>query len=456
VTTSVDILRESTGETAGPELVVAVAEMPAARLDQLAERLLTEPPRPSVTPPQTEVWPLVTARASTFDTGGGAQYTDAPGPAGLNLNAALNPRYTGTGRFSDGVLRALLYCHGLVIEDPVVMAAELYTTSATGARPVARLAVNAAVTSVIEIAPLVDAGVVQTFFTPIAGQGEPRWIREAITAQLSEPAAPFTTDDAWDAFEGAFVDGLSAPLQELWRRVRSGDRSPSLDLVQQGLEHDDTGLVRTFIDALAQLRPSVVVDNAADIVASALASLRQLGGRHDLLCPSPLFAKLLFVGLPDPAHELRLHELGRTEVPGIRGLLVPDAVRIRQTSEAFALWRVRLSVGLERAHHLRAELGAQTDTTGAVAEVLADARVSLFNEAERSKVLGGWRAMAFVAGALGGAVGGVTGGVAGMVLGTAGGLLPPVLQAITARHAVPGFLRRHYVVFEKQPDADRV
>jgi hypothetical protein len=456
LTTSVEILRDSTGTAAGPELVAGVTDMPTARFDQLAERLLAEPPHPSATPPQTEVWPLVTARASTFATGGGANYSDAPGAAGLNLNAAMNPRHAGSGRFSDGVLRALLYCHGLVIEDPVVMAAEMYLTTSQEARPVARLAMNAAVTSLVEIALLVDAGIVQTFFMPIAAQ-DPAWsIRGQITAQLNDPAAQFTADDVWDAFEGTYVDGLAAPLRELWRRIRSGDRSPPLDLVRQGLEHDDAGLVRTFIDALAQLRPSAVVDNAVDIVASALAGLRQLGGRYDLLCPSPLFAKLLFVGTPDPTHELRLHELSRIDVPGIQQLLVGDVVRIRQASEAFALWRTRLSLGLERAHRLRADLGPQLETAEVVGEVLADARASLFQEAKRSQVLGASGSMAFVAGAVGGAVGGATGGAAGMLIGGLGGLLPPVIQAIAdARRGVPGFLRRHYLVFEKKLDAGR-
>ena len=140
MTTSVEILRDSTGAAAGPELVAGVTNMPTARFDQLAERLLAEPPHPSATPPQTEVWPLVAARASTFATGGGANYSDAPGAAGLNLNAAMNPRYAGSGRFSDGVLRALLYCQGLVVEDPVVLAAELYLTTSHEARPVARRA----------------------------------------------------------------------------------------------------------------------------------------------------------------------------------------------------------------------------------------------------------------------------------------------------------------------------
>jgi hypothetical protein len=306
-----------------------------------------------------------------------------------------------------------------------------------------------------EIAPLIDAGIVQTFFTPIAARDPARSIYNDITAQLADPDAQFTADDVWDAFEASYVDGLAAPLRELWRRVRAGDRSPPLELVRQGLEYDDAGLVGTFIDVLSQLRPSAVVDNAVDIVASALAGLLQLGGRHDLLCPSPLFAKLLFVGTPNPTHELRLHELSRTHVPGLRRLLLRDVVRIRQASEAFALWRTRLSVGLERAHQLRVELGPQVDTTGAVAEILTDARASLFREAGQSRVLGVSGTMALVTGALGGAIGGATGGTTGMLLGGVGGLLPPVIQAVAvARQRVPGFLRRHYLVFERQREMD--
>lgn len=91
MSTSIEILRYSAATAASPELDLGITDMPTAQFDQLAERLLAEPPHPSVTPPQTEVGPLITARASTFATGGSTAYSDAPGPAGLNLNAALNP-----------------------------------------------------------------------------------------------------------------------------------------------------------------------------------------------------------------------------------------------------------------------------------------------------------------------------------------------------------------------------
>jgi hypothetical protein len=122
---SLDAMRSAVGTGAGPELAAAVAGMPLDRLDGLAETIVAEAVDPTLSAPaQTQVWPVVTIRASTFASGG--VYRQAAGPAGLNLNAALNPRFAGTGHFSSGVLRALLYCHGLVIEDPIAAAAEMY------------------------------------------------------------------------------------------------------------------------------------------------------------------------------------------------------------------------------------------------------------------------------------------------------------------------------------------
>jgi hypothetical protein len=102
----------------------------------------------------------------TFSTGGEEPtFTGGPSPAGLDLYAATDPRFTGTGRFPNTVLRALLYCHGLVIEDPLALAAEMYREVPPSDRAVARKAVESAVSSIVEIAPLLDAAVIQTFFT---------------------------------------------------------------------------------------------------------------------------------------------------------------------------------------------------------------------------------------------------------------------------------------------------
>jgi len=58
-----------------------------------------------------------------------------------------------------------------MIEDPIMAAAEMYQGTSPELRQVAHLAVTAATTSVIEIAPLLDADVITTFFTPSSSQG---------------------------------------------------------------------------------------------------------------------------------------------------------------------------------------------------------------------------------------------------------------------------------------------
>jgi hypothetical protein len=150
-------------------------------------RVRTSSPKP---PSVTEVWPVTTLRGSTFASGG--VYRDAAGPAGLNLNASLNPRFAGTGKFSAGVLRALLYCHGLVIEDPIIVAADMYTGTKAELRAVARLAVVSAVTSIVEIAPLLDSDVVRTFFSSGQELRNVQDLRAAIGGKLSEAGAAFT------------------------------------------------------------------------------------------------------------------------------------------------------------------------------------------------------------------------------------------------------------------------
>jgi len=449
VSSSLDLVRRAVGAMDGPEVVAGVRRLSEAQVADLAEAVCARLPQPRVVPGEGEAWPLVTARASTFATTSGTRFSDAPGAAGLNLTAAMDPRFMGSGRFSTSVLQALLYCHGLVIEDPLAMAADLYTTSPAQVRAMARSFITAGTVSLCEVAPLLDTGVVQTFFTPTADLPDISQPRARAREELGRPGASFGTSEVWQAFEASYVDGLSPSLQELWRHIRSGDRHPPLDLVEAGLREDDVRVVETFIEVLSELRPAAVVDNCLDIVLTSVAAQARLGARHDLLCPTPLFAKLLFLGTDDPVHQLRLHELARMNVPGIADLLVEDAVRIRQTSDAFDQWRRSLSVALERAHTLRRQAG-QVDTTTVVADSIADARASLFRElgGSRSVTLGG--VTSFVAGALGGAVGAATGGAAAVLLGAAGGLIPAVVQAVTdARRRPPGYIRRHYLVFDK-------
>jgi hypothetical protein len=447
---SLDLLRESCGVDASPELVVAVQSLSVAQLDDLVDDLLDRPWDPRPPSPSSEVWPLVNARTSTFTTGGSNRwYTGTAGPAGLNLISAIDPRSIGTGRFPAGVLRALLYSHGLVIEDPVLLAAEMYAGTSDETRPLARAAVEASVASTVEIAPLIDAGVVDTFFTPTAEQGDAAAIEGFILARLDDPDATFDIDAVWDSFEAAYVDGLSPPLQDLWRRVRGGDRSPPLELVAEGADVD-VEVARVFIQVLSELRPRGVVENAVSVVASALADINRYGGRTDLLCPSRLFANLAFVGDPDPRHAARLHQLTDIEVPRLDELTVEDAVKIRQGSETFARWRTDLSMALERASRLQEELGPGVNARAVVAEVLASTREALLREVGRSRAMSGHGGLvSFVAGGLGGALGGSAGGALGAALGAAGGATTPLLQSVlTASSGIPAFLDRHYLLFE--------
>jgi hypothetical protein len=447
-TSSLEVLRAHIDGARGPEAVQAIAGLSLASVDALAETLLDSLPQPANDVPAYQVWPVVNARASLMSAGG-RSFADSPGAAGLNLMAAMNPRDIGKSTFSTSVLRALLYSHGLVIEDPLVMAAELHLTGAQSTRKLSRLFVQAAVTSLIEIEALLETRVVQTFFVPT----NERTAGSALAAEMQAALASgqgLSVKDIWDGFEAGYIDGLAPPLRELWSRVRAGDRSPPLDLVRQGITASDVETVRMFVEVVSQLRPSAVVDNTVEIVASALDDLRRLGSSHDLLCTSPLFARLLFLGKPDPVSQLRIHQLARTPVPSLDQLLVTDVVSIRAHAEAFALWRARLSSGLERAHRLRDQLGPEVDVATAVAETLEDARQAMLREARRSRILSHGGLVALVMGALGGTVSGLSGGVPGGLLGAAGGLIPALAQGLLDRRAAePGFVRRHYLVFDR-------
>ena len=447
-TSSLEVLRLHIGGTRGPDAVQAVAGLDLADIDVLAEALLGSLPRPADDVPTHEVWPLVNARASLMSAGG-RSFADSPASAGLNLMAAMNPRDVGKNTFSTSVLRALLYSHGLVLEDPLVMAAELHVTGAQSTRKLSRLFIQAAVTSLIEIEALLDARVIQTFFVPT----QERALGSPLAAEMRtalNSGQQLSVDEVWDAFEAGYVDGLNPPLRELWSRIRSGDRNPPLDLVRAGITASDAEVVRIFVDVVAHLRPSAVVDNTVEIVASALDDLRRLGSHHDVLCTSPLFARLLFLGTPDPISQLRVRQLARTPVPSLDQLDVTDVVKIRVHDEAFALWRARLSSGLERAHRLRDELGPDVDVAAAVAETMEDARQQVLREVRGSKVLGRGGLVALIMGALGGTVSGLGGGVPGGLLGAAGGIIPALAQGLLDRRAAePGFVRRHYLVFDR-------
>jgi len=448
--TSLIVLSERCGADRGPELVTALQRMPTALVGEAIEDLLSRRWLPAPTRPSGEVWPLVNSRTSTFTTGGSNQwYAGTAGPAGLNLVAATDPRASGTDQFPSGVLRALLYSHGLVIEDPILLAAEMYAGAPSESRHLARASIEAAVASMSEIAPLLEAGVVDTFFTPSSDQRHAVALAEALMNRLDDASCGFDVDAVWESFEAGYVEGLVAPLREVWRQVREGERSPPLDLVEEAARLDPQ-MAEIFVQVLAELRPRGVVENAVGVVASAIADIARYDTLADLLCPSRLFAELAFIGNSDPRHAMRLHQLAEIEVPRLDDLLIEDAVQIRRGSESFARWRQDLSVGLERAHRLQAELGPDVDATEVVAEALSTARDDLGREVRSSPALASSAgAMSFVAGGPGGAFGGGTRGLPGIALGAAGGAVPTILQATFGSRGIEAFVHRHYVLFER-------
>jgi hypothetical protein len=423
--------------------------MPLAKIDALTEELLAHPPEPTGTPPANEVWPLINLRASTFAPGGGSGTYASSGSGGLRLADSIDPRRAGTGHFSNSVLRALLYCHGLVIEDPLLLGADLYQGTRGETRAVARQAVVAGAISLVEIAPLLQSRVVETFFTGSTARDEAATIAELIRGGIDHPGSNFDEADIWEAFEVDYVDGLHPDLQEVWRRVKGGDRSPPLEHIEAAAG-SDREMTEIFVRVLSELRPRSVVENAIDVVALAVADTHRLGDRHDLLCPTPLFARLLFFDSSDPLHDRRVNELARIEVPNIEQLLVEDAVLIRTDSEAFSNWRARLAMALDHARQLKIEIGDEVDTAAIVAEDIGEARRALFRELDGSSSLSRRLrgAVGFVAGSLGGALGGIAGGTSGALLGAAGGAVPWLAsQALPS--GPPAFLRRHYLVFER-------
>lgn len=440
------------GADFGPDLVSALGSLTVEQMANLCEAVLDADLRPAYTPPQHELWPLVNARTSTFEAGGSNRFhARSAGPAGLNLVAATDAHFAGTGRFPNGILRALLYCHGLVIEDPLALAAEMFLDASADRRRVMATSVVAGASSLVEIESLLRNGVVDTFFTRSDALVDVEPFRGPLVAAIDDPAAELDRDRIWGAFEATFVDGLQPQLQEIWRRVRAGDASPPLSLVEEAVAvSQDPSLIEVFIDVVASITPSAVVNNVIDVVAHTAADVARYGSRHDLLCPSPLYAELVYLGTARPADQLRLAELARVQVPRLDELLTEDAVAIRQNSEAFAAFRGALSRGLERAQSLRTEDSTPDDARAIVAETVAEARYLLFNELDTSPTMAtAWRGLlGFVAGAVAGFAGTATGTPAAMAIGTAGGLAPPLVEAVARRAGNRDFLKRHYLLFE--------
>lgn len=451
--TALNIARQELGEHSSPDLVAAANTADAATIDRLAEAIGDADHQPTQTPRSDQLWPLINARTSTFSSGGSNRfYARASGDAGLSLTAALDPDFAGSGKFPNGMLRTLLYCHGLTIEDPLAMAADMYLDVKPELRPLARRSLEAALASMAEISELLDTSIVDTFFTPSDDLVEASQLSTSMLEALDDERLQLDESDVWLAFEATFIDGLQPHLQQLWKLIRAGDRHPPLELVEDALaDATNPELVETFIDVVSAINPRGVVANAIDVVAHAAADLGRYGGHNDLLCPSDLFAQLAFIGTPKPLDEVRLNELARLQVPRLDDLLTSDAIRIRQDSEAFAAWRATLSQGLERARSLRLDPSiADGAASQVVAETVAEARAAIFTESERSSVIShGWNGLlGFVAGALAGASGTATGTAGAIAIGTAGGMIPPLVERVIAAANDRDFLRRHYLVFE--------
>lgn len=430
---------------------MAIAALDDQAMGRLAERLVNDLPTPTTHPPRDELWPIVTTRASLFRAQDGGEFLNAPGAAGLNLTAAFDPRMVGTGRFSGSVLRALLYAHGLVIEDPLVMAADMFLSTPNEVRHIARLGIETAITNMVEIESLLDHSIVETYFAPSATKTTGAVIARHIEKRLADPGEGFSADDVWETFEADFVDGLNPHLQRLWQMVRAGNRSPDLDILRSAAKGEDLDVLSTFVDVLAALRPDGVVMNAVHAAAQALADATQLGGWHDFLAPSKLAARLVALGCSGRSEPARLVELARTDVPRLDDLSMRDVVAIRQGSETLEQWRHHLALALERSHQLRISGGSDREVENAVRHVMADARAQVFGHTGRSDLPPRKRqgVITLTAGIFGGAVGGATGGTEGIVAGAAGGGLTGLLSTLGERWTkTPGFVRRHYVVFE--------
>lgn len=453
---SFDLVREFLGEPAGPGLVSAVNQLTQGQIDALAE-IIVDVPRNQRLPqrPVTEIWPLVPMRASLFfDHLNHESPVEGYAPTGIQLSAATNPRLGGTGAFSAGIIRALLYSHGLVIEDPLAHAAEMHLDQGSELRGVTRHGLAAAVASLSEISELIDGDVVNLFYTGGDELGAAGVLGDAMRAAMEDETTAYSVDDAWNDFEFEFVSGLSTPLQELWREIRGGNRTPDIGLVKQAVDMGETDVAETFVDVVRILSPSSIVGNAIASTACTVAAIQALGGTHDLLCASPLMGRLLFLGAADPEQQMRVHELTRTEVPNIGALTNSDLVAIRQASEALATWRHDLAEALDYARRVR-QPGVDASTVQAgVEEMLADAREELRKEARKSRIWGQQNLVSFIAGGLGGAGGTVIGGTSATVTaGAAAGVLAAFIQATGQRHRIPTFLDRHYVAFAR-PSAE--
>lgn len=117
-------------------------------------------------------------------------------------------------------MRALLYSHGLAIEDPLSHAAEMHLSQHRDLRAVTRAGISTAAASLSEIAQPLDNDVVNVFYTGGDELGAAGELGDSILTTLDADASLYTVADAWDEFEVEFVSGLSPALQAPCTRGR--------------------------------------------------------------------------------------------------------------------------------------------------------------------------------------------------------------------------------------------
>lgn len=436
----------------GPELAERVSNAAEFEINSACDAVLASAELPTLDPKTDVVRPLVNARMGTLHVpAADVEYAVAPAFGGLNLLTATDPRFSGSSSFARAVARTLLYCHELALEDPLALAAHMYRGAPVEYRGAARRIVEASVVTCLELDLLVRPGVVHLFWVPADRERRTQEFVTALTAIESDRKGDRWVDEAWDAFEAVFVDGLDPQLQELWRRVRAGDRFPDLALLEGAIASGEPSFARLFIEVVAGLQPAAVVQNVVETLAVALDDIDALGGRADLYAPSRVFTRIILAattGPQDPDAD-RLRELARLEVPRLDDLDWSDIVSIRRDDEAFELWRVHLGRGLDRARRER-ERGDWASARRAIAEELAEARVALDRAATRSKVIrrAAHGSIAFALGAIGAAIG--TGDPTGfhIALPAIGAGVGAGVPAALDRERPNPAVRRHYVLFE--------
>lgn len=440
---SINIIREDIGFDVGPDMLRAIQNLPYEKLEQIIEHVLSADGEDITLPNVTEVWPIITLRSSLFAAGG--LYANIDTPIGVNLMDAWNPRKQGTGQWSDSIMRTLLYSHGMMIEDPLIATFDMFHQMPKETHPLFLDSILAVISSVSEIYPLLDDGIITTFYMSDEELDNTKIISNKILGKLEKQDSPLSSKNVWDEFENNFINGLASPsLKELWRQIRGGNRTPDIGLVKSAIKEEGAELVEVFIDIVKDINSSAVIASMAEVVASSIAANKAFGGGFDILCQSEMAAKMLFLGTPDPSEEVRVHELGNIDIPNIDGLSPIDAVKLRQDSDALSQWRSDLSIALDGAKRLREKNGYDFDTSLYVNEIMNISHNSLIKQMNKSRVFNTKTLVNYAIGLLG-VLSPDT--IDGLLWGIGGATAATLLQSVAEKERISKYLNRHYLVF---------